>query len=1118
MVKLVNRAKMFTSTTGTGSTITLGSAVDGFQTFANAGVLDGETIRYVIEDGTSWEIGTGVYTASGTTLSRNVTESSNSDSPINLSGSAIIFVSMAAGDTVQQSDIGTSIQGYSDVLANTTASFTTSEESKLAGIEDNATADQTPSEILTAIKTVDGTGSGLDADSVDGIQGSDLVVNNANNTIDASLTVTGNLDTQSLTVDTLQIVGGSGTQGAVSWNVNKQCFDIVGNESSTLQNGEELWFPLAKNSTGSTIPDATPVYAVGHDGTYVLIAPMIADGSVEYGRYMGLTTQSFNDQDVGRVTYFGAVNDINTSSFNANDTLYVSHLSAGSLINYQPPAPATSVVVGRVAVSDTTAGSIIVNSTLLPSSSVVTYDNSDSDLTASNVKGALDELSVTKADISLLNSNITLYPTTSPGDFNYNRMVTDTADDDYDTTTIDVDVPLTGTIDSDNLLVGSLIADAGLFTGNPGIINIPTIGNISKTTGDATQYAGFYFTVYRQTDSGSGLTVNFTQSAGVVDSVSVNVGGTGYAVGDYVYVLVSGNGNAVLKVSAVSGGVVTGLTIENGGSGYTNSDGIATTARRENLIATSGDTGAVNPATLDEFYQFSATAVFNDGEWSATDRVVIKYWATLLGNSGSAYQFRYGGDTPIRTEFPVPVSVIPSDVAGDIITDTTNFNGLLSGSDTTVQAALDTLDNHTHSYDNYQYWTAQDGDGTQYGVTSVDVLTFAEGGGIDVNFTADDVLTFTSTDTLDRITGRGAYTSNSLTVGDITVSGNLTVSGSISNTLDDFADVTVTSIGSGEILKWNGTGWINNTLAEAGIQPAGSYVSTTSSQALHPTDALSIVGNVLYLNKADGSDELVDLSVYLDDTNLSRIVSGVYDANTSSLVFTRDDASTFSVDASMFFDDTNLVTSVNSQTGAVTLTYSDVGAEQADATILKDADIGVTVQGYDANTVVDGAYVHTDNNYTTAEKNKLANNSVDVTLAGTGTYLSIVGQTITVDPITESDIADLGSYLTDISGESLNDLSDVNSGMTPTDGQVLTYDTTNGWQAEDAASGGAASVTQSATAPSPASAGDLWFDTENGTLNTYYDDTWVVTSGPAGPQAEAQVTTGKAIAMAIVFG
>lgn len=41
-------------------------------------------------------------------------------------------------------------------------------ETKLSGIEDGATADQTPAEILTAIKTVDGSGSGLDADLLDG--------------------------------------------------------------------------------------------------------------------------------------------------------------------------------------------------------------------------------------------------------------------------------------------------------------------------------------------------------------------------------------------------------------------------------------------------------------------------------------------------------------------------------------------------------------------------------------------------------------------------------------------------------------------------------------------------------------------------------------------------------------------------------------------------------------------------------------------------------------------------------------------------------------------------------------------------------------------------------------
>ena len=98
MVVLVNRAKMTTSTTGTG-TITLGSAVEGYQTFAAAGVSDGDSVRYVIEDGTSnWEIGSGTYTASGTTLSRTPSESSDGGSAITLSGDAIVFISAIASD------------------------------------------------------------------------------------------------------------------------------------------------------------------------------------------------------------------------------------------------------------------------------------------------------------------------------------------------------------------------------------------------------------------------------------------------------------------------------------------------------------------------------------------------------------------------------------------------------------------------------------------------------------------------------------------------------------------------------------------------------------------------------------------------------------------------------------------------------------------------------------------------------------------------------------------------------------------------------------------------------------------------------------------------------------
>ena len=79
---------------------------------------------------------------------------------------------------ISQFDANVDFGSGIDVTGNITVTGTVdgrdlaTDGTKLDGIEVGATADQTASEILTSIKTVDGTGSGLDADLLDGQEGS----------------------------------------------------------------------------------------------------------------------------------------------------------------------------------------------------------------------------------------------------------------------------------------------------------------------------------------------------------------------------------------------------------------------------------------------------------------------------------------------------------------------------------------------------------------------------------------------------------------------------------------------------------------------------------------------------------------------------------------------------------------------------------------------------------------------------------------------------------------------------------------------------------------------------------------------------------------------------------
>jgi len=80
-----------------------------------------------------------------------------------------------------------------------------------------------------------------------------------------------------------------------------------------------------------------------------------------------------------------------------------------------------------------------------------------------------------------------------------------------------------------------------------------------------------------------------------------------------------------------------------------------------------------------------------------------------------------------------------------------------------------------------------------------------------------------------------------------------------------------------------------------------------------------VSGNVVSLLKDNTVVSTLDLSLYLDDTNLARIVNGTLDANTGIATFTRDDATTFTIDMSSLSDIDTYITGGTYNNGTLEL-------------------------------------------------------------------------------------------------------------------------------------------------------------------------------------------------------
>ena len=135
---------------------------------------------------------------------------------------------------------GIDVTGDITVTGNVDGRDVSTDGDKLDLIEDGATADQTSAEMLSSIKTVDGAGSGLDADLLDGSHKSDILATAASN---AASQIGNGL---------IEISGTNGVTGSGNFNLNDFANTAISLEHADTSSVVDVSLALGRVLTGLT--------------------------------------------------------------------------------------------------------------------------------------------------------------------------------------------------------------------------------------------------------------------------------------------------------------------------------------------------------------------------------------------------------------------------------------------------------------------------------------------------------------------------------------------------------------------------------------------------------------------------------------------------------------------------------------------------------------------------------------------------------------------------------------------------------------------------------------------------------------------------------------------------
>jgi len=166
--------------------------------------------------------------------------------------------------------------------------------------------------------------------------------------------------------NTMALDSGDAAVGVLSYNADKDTFDLTHKDGVVQQLGQETYGHFI-NNTAATIENGTAVGFAGANGE-IEIQPYIADGSMPELYFIGIATQQFSVGEEGKVTVWGEVGGINTTGGGENwqmgDILYASPTSSGALTKIRPTAPDAVIVVAAVRTVDASDGIILVRPTI----------------------------------------------------------------------------------------------------------------------------------------------------------------------------------------------------------------------------------------------------------------------------------------------------------------------------------------------------------------------------------------------------------------------------------------------------------------------------------------------------------------------------------------------------------------------------------------------------------------------------------------------------------------------------------------------------------------------------------------------------------------------------------